>query len=138
MAKKLSVAKEAEKCAVLLQKLVRLKAADDNGYAQCVTCNAVKHYKELQGGHYMSRGCSATKLLLENVHPQCAGCNGFGMKYGDKEKVYLRYMEDTYGKEFVQELEAMKHKPFKWNRFDIEEKAKDFKAQIKEHEARIN
>ena len=35
--KKSTVAQEVEKAAKLLQRLVRLKASDDNGYCQCVT-----------------------------------------------------------------------------------------------------
>ena len=36
--KKLTIAGEIEKAAVTMQKLVRMKAADDNGYVSCITC----------------------------------------------------------------------------------------------------
>lgn len=131
MAKKLSVAKEAEKAATLLQLLVRLEGSDDNGYCSCVTCGDTRHYKDaMQGGHYMSRGNSITKLDEDNIWPQCKGCNGFGMKYGDKEKAYTIFMIDKFGRDFVDDLHASKFKPFKWNRADIEEKQKDFKERI--------
>jgi hypothetical protein len=39
MAKKTkTIAKEVDDVAKLMQKLVRLKAADDNGYVKCCTC----------------------------------------------------------------------------------------------------
>jgi len=140
MAKKktLTLAKVVEKAAVLLQLLVRLEASDDNGYVSCVTCDVKRHYKDgMQGGHYMSRGNSATKLMTENIHPQCSGCNGFGMKYGDKEKVYLRYMEDMYGKEFVQELEASKHQTKKWNRAELMDLIADLRERVRVEEERV-
>ena len=51
-----SIAKLVDEAAVLLQLLVRLKAADDNGYVKCRTCDSVMHYKDgMQGGHFISR-----------------------------------------------------------------------------------
>jgi hypothetical protein len=132
-----TAAQEAEKCAELLQLLVRLKAADENGFCKCVTCDTVKHYKELQGGHFIPRGKSATKLLVENVHPQCRQCNAFGMKGGMAAQLYTIYMQEMYGHEFVDELISQARTVKKWVRAEVEEIAEDFKAQIKEHEKRV-
>jgi hypothetical protein len=59
------------------------------------------------------------------------------MKFHGKEAEYTVYMIDMYGKEFVDELIAISNNAHKWFRPDIEDLIKDFKAQIKEHEARI-
>ena len=131
------VGKLKEEASVLLQKLVRLKAADDNGYASCVSCGASKHWKELQGGHFIPRGNSATRLMEENIHPQCQGCNGFGMKYGDAEKQYTLYMIDMYGRDFVDELLEMKGQTHKWARVDLELQIKEFKFRVKELESYV-
>jgi len=131
------IGKLKEEASVLLQKLVRLKASDCNGYASCISCGATKHWKELQGGHYIPRGNSATRLMEENIHPQCKSCNGFGMKYGDAEKHYTLWMIDFYGRDFVEDLLAMKGKPHKWNRLELEDNIKTWKAQIKELESQI-
>ena len=124
------IGKLVDECATLLQKLVRIKAADSNGYAQCWSCGCTKHWKELQGGHFLPRGNSTTKLMEENVHPQCMGCNAFGMKYGDAEKQYTLRMIDHYGRDFVDELLATKGKTHKWIRADVEDLKADFTAQI--------
>jgi hypothetical protein len=59
-----------------LQKLVRLKAADDNGYCECVTCGKIAKYTEMDGGHYIPKGHSSYWALVEeNIHPQCKGCS---------------------------------------------------------------
>ena len=137
--KKKPIGKLVDHIATKLQLLVRLKASDDNGYCKCVTCEALKHYKEMQGGHFIPRGNSATKLMEENIHPQCFGCNGFGMKYGDAEKYYTFWMCDTYGKDFVENLLADKRakKPHKWVRGDLDALLIDTNEQIKEHKNRI-
>jgi hypothetical protein len=131
MAKKKTIAKLVDEAAVLLQKLVRMKAANSDGYASCVTCGVNKHWKELQGGHFISRKYTATKIMEENIHPQCYGCNGPRSKDGTVTIAYTLYMVDTYGREFVDEIKLMKHTPRKYGRAEIAEIAQEFKQQIK-------
>lgn len=138
MAKKKTLPKLKKQALELIQLLVRVKASDDNGYCECVTCNAIKKWNDgMQGGHFISRGKTRWCLVEENVHPQCAACNGFGMKYHNKEAVYTIYMQEMYGSEFVQEMIDTQGDIVKLSRFDLEDLIKDFSAQIKEHKARI-
>jgi hypothetical protein len=95
--KKSTVAQEVEKAAKLLQRLVRLKASDDNGYCQCVTCGKIDHFKNMQGGHFYSRKHIVFKLFEENIHVQCPACNQWGMKTTKIQEAYRIYMEDAYG-----------------------------------------
>lgn len=133
-----SIGKLVNQAADLLQLLRRLEEADDNGYCKCCTCDAVRYYKDgMQGGHFISRGKSATKLLKRNVHPQCDGCNGFGMKFHNKEAVYTLFMEDKYGREFVDELIYKSKQVHKWNRCEVEYLIAEFKKEIKFHEDRV-
>lgn len=134
MAKKKPIGKLVDGAATLLQKLVRLKSSDDNGYCTCVSCGHVGHWKDMQGGHFVPRGNSATKLMEENVHPQCPSCNGFGMKFGDAEKHYTLWMIDYYGREFVENLLSLKGKTHKWVRLEVDQLIAEWKDQIKELE----
>ena len=74
--------KLTDECAVLLQKIVRMKQAIylKSPYIACVTCGKIDHWKNQQGGHFISRTWTATKILEENIHPQCISCNGFRPK----------------------------------------------------------
>lgn len=128
------IGKLTDEAARLMQRLVKIKAADHAGFCTCVTCGKVDYWWNMQGGHYIPRGNDATKLLEENIHPQCSGCNGFGMKYGDAEKHYTLYMIDMYGRDFVEELLATKGKPHKWYRPELEDLIKELKERIKEAE----
>ena len=133
MPKKKTIAKLVDDAAVLMQKLVKLKAADANGYCQCVTCGAIDHWKDMQGGHYIGRTWTATKLMEENIHVQCPSCNGgFGGKPKGNLGRYALYLEDMYGREFLDELETLKHQTKKYTRAEIEEITKDLKARISE------
>lgn len=139
MAKTKPIGKLVEQASTLLQLLVRLKASDDNGYCSCVTCGATSRYNEgMQGGHFIPRGKSPTRLLEENIHPQCSSCNGFGMKYHGKEAVYTLYMIDMYGKPFVEGLIEKSQEKHKWCRADLMDEIADLRARIKVEEARVS
>lgn len=132
--KQKSVAKLRDEAAVLLQKLVRMKAADADGIAQCVTCGKKQHYKEMDGGHFISRRWTATKLVEENIHVQCKGCNQYASgRYDD----YSLYMVDTYGIEMVRELNEKKRALCKQNRIELEEMKLELRSRIREQEKRL-
>lgn len=137
MAKKKTIAQVVDSAATKLQKLVRLKAANENGLVQCVTCDKWAHWKDMQGGHFISRGSKKWKLVEENVHPQCPGCNGFGMKYGNAEAVYTTYMVDMYGRDFVDEMLRTKNEVKKYTRAEVEEIDAFLNEAIRYHEKRV-
>lgn len=129
-----SNAKLAEACAVDLQLLVRLKASDSKGMCQCVSCGAVKHWSDMQGGHYMGRSAIATKLVEENIHPQCRRCN---LRSSTSHVGYTLFMLDMYGKEFIAELKELANSNFRWVRRDIEQLHKEIKEQIAYQKQRL-
>ena len=132
--KQKTVAKLREEAAVLLQKLGRMKAADEHGLASCVTCGKRQHYKEMDGGHFISRKWTATKLVEENIHPQCKGCNQYASGRHDD---YSLYMVDTYGIEMVRELNDKKRELCKQNRIELEDIKVELKLRIAEQAVRL-
>ena len=138
---KKTISRVVEDCAVDLQKVVRMKAAiaeNIDGYVTCVSCGVKKHWKKLDAGHYFSRVDKSVKLMEENIHPQCKGCN-IKMSHGDTKVVtaYRRHMVDMYGEDFLDHLEALAWTPTKFNRAEIEALTKTLKAQIKEYESQV-
>jgi hypothetical protein len=129
-----TIARLVDDAAVILQKIVRMKAADHAGYCSCVTCGATRHWKEMQGGHFISRTYTAHKLLEENIHPQCPACNG--PRRGEYQ-AYTLYMVDMYGREFVDQLLATKGETRKYSRSEITGIIEDLKHYAKEVERAI-
>lgn len=81
---------------------IRRKAADENGYVKCVTCGAMKHWKEIHAGHFIPKKRGLSVYFVEkNIHPQCVSCN---MWNGGMLIEYTRFMELTYGKDCVDRL----------------------------------
>lgn len=65
-----------ERCLSSFQRLRRLEEADTNGNVRCISCGRILHWKDAQGGHYVSRQNRAVELERDNVWPQCPVCNG--------------------------------------------------------------
>lgn len=129
-----TLAKLRNEAAELLQKLVRLKAADSNGYVRCVTCGKRLHWKSAQGGHFLERGRNRTKLIEENIHPQDPACNLYGMKNASTVLAYRRYMVEMYGEKFVTWLEMEAKKPCTKKRAELEALKAELKARVAELE----
>lgn len=126
------------KCLEALQKLVRLKAADDNGYAACVSCGQMGHWKEMDGGHYIPKGHSSYWALDEcNVHPQCKSCNAYGMRFGTAAQEYTKWMIDYYGRDFVDDMEQKKRLTKKMYKSDYDDMLAELNAEIKHHLERV-
>lgn len=94
-----------------LQKLVRLRAADENGICQCVTCGKRKHWKDMQGGHCIHGRNSGTVLDERNVHPQCVTCND--RKSGNQGE-YYDFMRAKYGPDIIDELKRLDKEGYDW------------------------
>ena len=127
--------------AKLLQKHVRLKAAvaaDKNGFIECVSCNKWFHWKDMQGGHWIERGKQATKIMEENIHPQCKGCNQYGMRHRTHVREgYSKFMRDMYGDDFCDEMLVDSKKPIKYFRPDLEDMVKELRRKNRELEANL-
>ena len=126
------------KCLKALQLLRRLESADDHGYCSCASCGEYNHYKQMDGGHFIAKGCSSFWALEEeNVHPQCKGCNGFGMKNGVAAYQYQKFMVRKYGQEFVDNMIETRRDVKKRFVADYADMLKDLNARIKIEQDRV-
>lgn len=80
-------------------RYVRISNADWNGMVKCFTCDKVYPWKEMQLGHFIH---DRLDFDLDNLHPQCAACNGPRHR-GNIIEYYPR-MVKLYGVEFVENL----------------------------------
>lgn len=69
------------------QLMRRLEEADECGTVECISCGALGHYKEFDGGHFIQRHHLGVRHEASNVWPQCKKCNyhlgGNHAKYRD-------------------------------------------------------
>lgn len=90
---------------------IRLKNADSKMRCRCVTCGKVMNWKDIQNGHYRSRGCNKYRFSEINCHPQCKGCN---VMLSWNYRNYHIYMINRYWEEIERKLwedkESVKYK----------------------------
>lgn len=113
----------------VFSRLVRLSRADATGYVQCYTCDTVRHWKELQAGHYLSRRHHATRWHVNNVRPQCVGCNKYGRLHGPGESVIFRRQLIAEGVD-VDELEQLARTVRQWSEDELEELLHEYRSYL--------
>jgi hypothetical protein len=102
-----------------------------NGIGTCVTCGNSKPWKEQQNGHFFSRGRYPTRWDIDNCHIQDAACNVF---LKGNYINYTRWMIDTYGREFVDQLEVKSRQVLKIKTKEIIELIDFYRGEVKKLE----
>ena len=123
MPKKLSRSKLVKKLDTVFSKYIRISNADKNGYCTCVTCGVVKHWKEIQAGHFMSRKHYSTRWDERNVSSQCLACNMF--RQGEQYKYSL-----FLGKDEAEVLYLKSKETVKFTNYELEEMIKDYSNRL--------
>lgn len=124
-----TVGKLRQEAMTLMQKYVRLKQYANDGYCTCCTCGKTGHWREFDGGHYISRQFTGTCLEETNIAPQCRGCNRFMSSRHDQ---YTLYMIDMYGVEHLEELNRMKIEGKKFTRGELMDIIHELKVKLHE------
>ena len=84
-------------------RFIRLRDSDEYGRAKCITCPAVKHWSEMDAGHFITRAKESTLFDERNVNCQCKNCNRFqGGKFFEHEQA----IERKFGKGTVDALKV--------------------------------
>jgi len=76
----------------------------DTGIVQCCTCSAIKQWKYVDAGHFISRGSGGASGVYfdeRNIAAQCKICNAF---YQGRTQEYRDYILNKYGQEVIDEL----------------------------------
>jgi hypothetical protein len=107
-------------------KYVRIRDADVNGMCKCITCDTVKHWKEMDAGHFQSRRYNIARWHVHNAHAQCQKCNqyGSGEQYKHGKEIDLRYGEGT-----AEYLATLTRSLYKINKSEVMAIAREFKKE---------
>lgn len=109
---------------------VRLSHADANGYVQCFTCDQVRHYKEVDAGHWIPKKRGNSIYFEErNVKPQCPSCNRF---YEGMGHIFTQRMIEEYGPGIVDEMEAQARQTKIYRLADYEEIESEYRSRVQE------
>ena len=97
-------------------KFIRLRDADDNGIVICISCNARKHWKDMDAGHFIKRQFMSLRFNEKNVNGQCRKCNWL-LQGNDIN--YAIGLEKKYGIGILEQLVATKHSTTHTGSFEL-------------------
>lgn len=96
----------------VFSEYIRRRAADSNGMIRCVCCGKTLPWKEAQNMHYVGRANMNTRWDEKNCYPGCLRCN---VMMNGNYPAYTKYLLDSYGAEWLQELIKRGQEIRKWS-----------------------
>lgn len=112
----------------VFSEYIRLRDTMPNGYFRCISCGQIKPYSKADAGHYHSRRHMSTRWDEDNVHAECSYCNRFSADHLDK---FRENLIRKIGEAAFERLKFKSTYTTHWLDFELEEKIKYYKEQIK-------
>jgi hypothetical protein len=125
--KKPTVKSLKKKADEVFSQYIRQRGVSADGLASCVSCGVVRPWKEMQCGHFVSRGKNSLRFNERNCHVQCPGCNVF--KHGNYPS-YARFMVEKYGQSILRDLEQESQVMKQWKTYELAEIIETYKDKI--------
>lgn len=114
----------------LISEYIRRKKADSNGYVKCSTCETVKHWREMQAGHWIPQAQGdSIRFELSNINVQCYRCN---VNLGGNGPEYYEFMLIEYGQEEMDRLKQRQREIIKFYESDYLDMIEDIEAKLKQ------
>ena len=95
---------------------------------ECYTCGAVRHWLEVDAGHFMSRACMSTRWAEQNVQFQCKRCN---MRSGE-QYLFSLHIDQEYGEGTAEALLIASKQTRKFTRDELEQMYHHYKRKVDE------
>lgn len=116
-------------CWRLQSRLIRIRNADWRGLVKCYTCLVIKHWKEMDCGHYIHKDCFNHEEDLLRV--QCTHCN---RHLSGNLGVYAENLLKEHGEKKFKELSDQRFTKKDYTRKELLEIRKKLLAELKKYE----
>jgi hypothetical protein len=117
-----------KKVDTMFSQFVRLRATDHRGMGECYTCGAVRHWSEVDAGHFMSRACMSTRWDEKNVQFQCKRCN---MRSGE-QFLFSVHLDQEFGEGTAEALHIASKQTRKFTHAELEQMYYHYKRLVDE------
>lgn len=118
-----------KKLDAIFSQYIRLRAVDENGMGECYTCGAVRHWREVHCGHFMSRACYSTRWDPTNCAFQCVRCNSF--RSGEQFRFAL-HLDQDHGEGTAEALLIKSKQTRKFTHAELEQMFHHYKRLVDE------
>jgi hypothetical protein len=121
----LSLSKLKKKLDSTFSQYIRRKYANKDSMVKCYTCSTVRHWKEMQNGHFISRTYLVTRFDENNCRPQCVGCNMF---HHGKPLDFEENLKRELGEGLIETMKSSRHQIVKLDRVWYEVKIHEYQT----------
>ena len=111
----------------IFSQYIRLRDVMPNGYGRCISCGKIKHYKDLDAGHFFGRTHMSTRFDEDNVSAECRFCNRMS---ADHLIAYQTNLIRKIGMARFEMLGVKAHQSKKWSDFELEALIKHYTAEV--------
>ena len=119
-----------KKVDTVFSQYIRLRASDYRGMGECYTCGSVRHWTEVDAGHFMSRACMSTRWDPNgNVQFQCKRCNGFR---SGEQYLFSIHLDQQYGEGTAERIMIESKQTRKFTRDELEALYHHYKRKVDE------
>ena len=106
---------------------VRNRDANLDGFVECITCGAVKHWKTVDCGHFMSRSRYSTRWDELNAYAQCKKCN---MTNGGEQFIMARRIDEIHGEGMAEAIHIKSMTTVKLADFELVEMIEEYRQKL--------
>lgn len=107
---------------------IRLRDIMPSGYGKCISCGKIKHFTDLDCGHFWGRAHMGTRFDEDNCSAECSHCNRF---LSDHLIGYQTNLIRKVGMGRFELLGVKAHQTKKWTDFELEAMIKHYKQEVK-------
>ena len=127
----MGIAKTKAKLDSIFSQFIRLRGSNEEGWGECFTCGRLRHWKEVDCGHLITRAKLSTRYLETNFQFQGKQCN----MTGGQQYVFSKRREEVYGEGTAEAILIESNKTKKWTVEELEEKGRYYRRKVNEIKA---
>jgi hypothetical protein len=127
----MGIAKTKQKLDSIFSQYIRLRGCNEEGWGECYTCGRLRHYKEVDCGHFITRAKLNTRWMEENCQFQCKQCN----MNGGQQYVFGKKLDEQYGEGTAERILQLSNKTKKWSVPELEEMCRHYRKRVNEIKA---
>lgn len=127
----MGLAKTKSKLDSIFSQYIRLRGCNEEGWGECYTCGRLRHYKEVDCGHFITRAKLNTRWMEENCQFQCKQCN----MNGGQQYVFGKKLDQQYGEGTAERILQLSNKTKKWTVPELEEMCRHYRKRVNEIKA---
>lgn len=112
----------------IFARYIRLRDIMPNGYGRCISCGRIKHFGDLDCGHFYGRTHMGTRYDEDNCNAECRGCNRFS---SDHLINYQTNLIRKIGMGRFELLGVKSRQAKKWTDFELEALIRHYQREVR-------